>query len=117
MKSISWNRLPADVLYRSTSNIVRGLMPLALGSVNLPIFHELLFQLHHELSRPRYRSSICQAKENHLAFIQEVLVLLNTIQTDGTSLQSLQDCRKFMINCSAEGVSFGVKKFYWVSGG
>jgi hypothetical protein len=73
--------------------------------------------LHHELSRPRYRSSICQAKENHLAFIQEVLVLLNTIQTDGTSVQSLQACQKLMINCSAEGVSFGAKKFSWVSGG
>ena len=117
MKSISWNRLPADVLYRSTSNIVRGLMPLALDLVNLPIFHESLSQLHQELSRPRYRSSISQAKENHLAFLQEVLVLLNTIQTDGRSVQLLQACQQLMINCSAEGVSFGVKKFYWVSGG
>ena len=117
MKSISWNRLPADVLYRSTSNIVRGLMPLALDLVNLPIFHELLSQLHHELSRPRYRSSISQAKENHMAFLQEVIVLLNTIQTDGTSLQSLYACSKRMINCSAERVSFGAKKFSWVSGG
>ena len=117
MKSISWNRLPADVLYRSTSNVVRGLMPLALDSVNLPIFRESLSQLQHELSRPRYRSSINQAKENHMAFLQEVLVLLNTIQTDGTSVQSLHACRQLMINCSAEGVSFGVKQFSWVSGG
>ena len=117
MKSILWNRPPADVLYRSTSNAVRGLMPLALDPVNLPIFHESLSQLHQELSRPRYRSSISQAKENHLAFLQEVLVLLNTIHTDGRSVQSLQACRQLMINCSAEGVSFGAMKFYWVSGG
>jgi hypothetical protein len=117
MQSILWNRLPADVLYRSTSNAVRGLMPLALDPVNLPIFHESLSQLHQELSRPRYRSSISQAKENHLAFLQEVLVLLNTIHTDGRSVQSLQACRQLMINCSAEGVSFGAMKFYWVSGG
>ncbi|GCE64665.1 glycosyltransferase family 2 protein [cyanobiont of Ornithocercus magnificus] len=98
--------IPADVLYRATTNLLRGLLPLTLDThicqqVLLP-----LQGLRQELRQLRYVPSRCYASERHLATLESLCYELELFVC-GRGVCQPQLWLGLMINTSAITVASG----------
>ena len=106
LNAMSFREVSADVLYRSTTNLLRGLLCLSFNRVECHQLCNSLNRLRVELECGRYQRPAQEAKENHLGLLIEALGLLNLAMTSDT--QSLRKKRlSIMINIDTPWVAEG----------
>ena len=77
LNELPFREVAADVLYRSTTNLLRGLLCLSFNRLGCTQLRSPLRRLRIELESGRYRRPVKEAKENHLGLLIEVLELLD----------------------------------------
>jgi hypothetical protein len=108
----SWRRLPADVLLRSVSNLIRGLLPLSFdGQDQLPLLGGLQ-ALQAELIRPRFHKVRERAKEDHLGQLNAAITLLQTLLVQGDSPDLRRQRLTLMLNSVAASVQCGARHLW-----
>ena len=101
-----FKEVSADVLYRSTTNLLRGLLCLSFNRLECHQLSNSLNRLRIELECGRYRRPAEQAKENHLGLLIEVLGLIKLAMTSDS--QALREKRlSIMINIATPCVADG----------
>ncbi len=104
------DQLPADVLYRSLTNLLRGLLPLSTSKQGCERLLDQLEGLVKELKRRRYRRPRRLAKENHLAMLELVQQSLRGA-LDGETTEQCQQRLQLMLNTPAERAQQGLKQW------
>lgn len=108
----SWRRLPADVLLRSVSNLIRGLLPLSFdGQDQLPLLQGLQV-MQAELIKPRFRKVRLRAKEDHLAQLDAAVSLLQILLAQGDSPELRRRRLTLMLNSGAASVLCGARRLW-----
>ena len=106
LNELPFREVAADVLYRSTTNLLRGLLCLSFDQLGCHQLRNSLTRLRIELESGRYRRPADQAKENHLGLLLEVLELVDLAMTSDS--QALRQKRlSIMINVAAPSVVEG----------
>ena len=106
LNAMPFREVSADVLYRSTTNLLRGLLCLSFNRVECHQLCNSLNRLRVELECGRYQRPAQEAKENHLGLLIEALGLLNLAVTSDS--QSLRKKRlSIMINIDTPWVAEG----------
>ena len=81
LNELTFREVSADVLYRSTTNLLRGLLCLSFNRLGCYELLNSLGRLRKELESGRYQRSAQEAKENHIGLLIEVIELLNLAMT------------------------------------
>lgn len=76
ISSLDFQRIGADALFRSISNLLRGLLALSFSSVGIKLLLPELLRLAEELNCERYQRVRRIAQEDHWLRLQEVINLL-----------------------------------------
>lgn len=110
LKGLDLEQLPADVVYRSLTNLQRGLLPLSTTQSGcerlLPLFSGLL----KEMQRRRYRQPRRRAQENHLAMLQlGNQCLLEALE--GDTPEQRQQRLQLMVNTPSALVQQGLNQW------
>ena len=106
LNAMPFKEVSADVLYRSTTNLLRGLLCLSFNRLECHQLSNSLNRLLIELECGRYRRPAEQAKENHLGLLIEVLGLIKLAMTSDS--QALREKRlSIMINIATPCVTNG----------
>ena len=106
LNGLTFREVSADVLYRSTTNLLRGLLCLSFNRLGCDQLLNSLGRLRKELESGRYRRPVQEAKENHLCLLIEVLELLDLAMTSES--QALRKKRLFiMINMATPSMIKG----------
>ena len=79
LEQLDLAELSADVLYRSSSHLVRGLLALPLQSPELESAELQLKRLQRTIDQPRFVRSRRRAQENHANLISQSLRVLNLV--------------------------------------
>jgi hypothetical protein len=108
----SWRRLPADVLLRSVSNLIRGLLPLSFDSRDQRPLLEALQALQAELSTNRFQRVRQRAKEDHLGQLAAATILLQTLLQQGDSPDLRRQRLTLMLNSVAASVQCGARRLW-----
>lgn len=106
MESSCFSDISADVLYRSVSNLMRGLLTLTLYP---SVLNRLLLQIDRlvfELQRRRYFVATMQAHEDHRFFLKQCHELVLE-SSKGPGLDSCSRLKQLILNCSADYVHNG----------
>jgi hypothetical protein len=112
ISATSWRRLPADVLLRSVSNLIRGLLPLSFdGQDQLPLLQGMQV-LQAELIKPRFRKVRQRAKEDHLAQLDAAVSLLQTLLVQGDSPDLRRRRLTLMLNSGSASVLSGARRLW-----
>ena len=98
--------IPADVLYRATTNLLRGLLPLTLDPTTCQRILLLLQDLRQELRRLRYVFSRYHSSEQHLSNLENLCCEL-TLVTRSQELFRPLSRLELMINTPAAKVVSG----------
>lgn len=109
LHSLDPKKLPADVLYRSVTNLLRGLLPLSTSLQGCARLVDPLAGLLREIQTLRYRHSRLRTQENHLAMLQLVFQSLHGA-FEGESSEQRQERLELMINSSSERVKKGLNE-------
>ena len=104
------DKLPADVLYRSLTNLLRGLLPLSTSKQGCERLLDQLEGLGKELKRWRYRRPRRLAQENHLAMLELVQQSLRGA-LDGETIEQCQQRLQLMLNTPAERAQQGLNQW------
>ncbi len=106
LNEMPFREVSADVLYRSTTNLLRGLLCLSFNRLGCHQLCNSLRRLRIELESGRYRRTVEEAKENHLGLLIEVLELLDLAMTSDS--QALREKRlSIMINVATPEIVEG----------
>ena len=106
LNELPFREVSADVLYRSTTNLLRGLLCLSFDQLGCHQLRNPLTRLRIELESGRYRRPVQEAKENHLGLLLEVLELVDLAMTsDSHALR--QKRLSIMINVATPSVVEG----------
>ena len=106
LNAMPFREISADVLYRSTTNLLRGLLCLSFNRLGCHQLCNSLKRLRIELECGRYRRPVEEAKENHLGLLIEVLDLVELAMTSDS--QALREKRlSIMINMASPGITEG----------
>lgn len=106
MESSSFSDISADVLYRSVSNLMRGLLTMTFYPSMLKRLLLQIDRLFLEIQRPRYFVASMQAHEDHLFFLKQCNELVLDF-SNGLSLDSCCRLKQLILNCSADYVHDG----------
>ena len=110
LNEMPFREVSADVLYRSTTNLLRGLLCLSFNRLGCHQLRNPLIRLRIELENGRYRRPLREAKENHLSLLIEVLELVDLAMTSDS--QALRQKRlSIMINTTTPSILNGAREW------
>ncbi len=116
LKHLDPDDLEPDVLYRSASNLVRGLLALSLNTTRIVEAEEQLERLLAWVVQPRFRPYRLRAKEDHVQAIRGGLEVLRRGRDQGfASVQTLR--LHLLLNSEAPAVRQGAEWWLQQSGG
>ncbi|HGY5549712.1 MAG: hypothetical protein AB8A35_08245 [Prochlorococcus sp.] len=108
LNTMSFREISADVLYRSTTNLLRGLLCLSFDRLGCHQLYTSLKRLRTELECRRYRKPVEMAKENHLGLLSEVQDLVQlALASDSPVLRERR--LAIMINTVTPDVAAGAR--------
>ena len=114
LETLPWAKLPADVLLRSTTNLVKGLLPCCLLKQQRGRVQTSLSRLEQQLRGARFDALRRSAREDHLAFLRSVLAWLDVVRAKGESIELLNQLRPWLLSNDALSVQAGLQKLNWV---
>ena len=112
---LPWTQLPADVLLRSTTNLVKGLLPCCVLEQQRGRVQMSLCRLEHQLRGARFDALRSAAREDHLTFLLSVLAWLEAVKTNGESIELLNQLRPWLLSNDASSVRAGLQQLTWMS--
>lgn len=116
LKHLQPGDLEPDVLYRSASNLVRGVLALPPTSTRMADAEVQLERLLAWVVHPRFRSYRLRAKEDHVQMIRGGLEVLRRGRDQGfASVQTLR--LQMLVNSEAPAVRQGAEWWLQQSGG
>jgi len=108
LNTMPFREISADVLYRSTTNLLRGLLCLSFDRLGCHQLYASLKRLRQELECCRYRKPVEMAKENHLGLLNEVQDLVElALASDSPALRERR--LSIMINTVTPDVVAGAR--------
>ena len=114
LETLPWTKLPADVLLRSTTNLVKALLPCCLLEQQRGRVQASLFRLEQQLSGARFDALRSAAREDHLLFLRSVLAWLDAVKTNGESIELLNQLRPWLLSNDAASVRVGLQRLTWM---
>ena len=114
IETLPWKNLPPDVLLRSTTNLVKGLLPCCLLEPQRERVQISLFRLEQQLSGSRFDALRRSAREDHVTFLRSVLVWLDAVKAQGESTDLLDQLRPLLLSNDASSVWAGLQRLAWM---
>ena len=114
LETLPWKNLPPDVLLRSTTNLVKVLLPCCLLEPQRERVQMSLFRLEQQLSGSRFDALRRLAREDHVTFLRSVLVWLDAVKTQGESTDLLDELRPLLLSNDASSVWAGLQRLAWM---
>ena len=113
LETLPWTKLPADVLLRSTTNLVKALLPCCVLEQQRGRLQACLSRLEQHLRGARFDALRSAAREDHLTFLRSVLAWLDAVKTNGESNELLNQLRPWLLSNDAASVRAGVQQLTW----
>ncbi len=113
LETLPWTKLPADVLLRSTTNLVKALLPCCVLEQQRGRLQACLSRLEQHLRGARFDALRSAAREDHLTFLRSVLAWLDAVKTNGESSELLNQLRPWLLSNDAVSVRAGVQQLTW----
>jgi hypothetical protein len=114
LEMLPWTKLPADVLLRSTTNLVKALLPCCVLDQQRGRVQTSLSRLEQQLSGARFDALRSSAREDHLLFLRSVLAWLDAVKTNGESVELLNQLRSWLLSNDASSVRAGSQQLTWI---
>ena len=114
LEMLPWTKLPADVLLRSTTNLVKALLPCCVLDQQRGRVQTSLSRLEQQLSGARFDALRSSAREDHLLFLRSVLAWLDAVKTNGESAELLNQLRSWLLSNDASSVWAGSQQLTWI---
>ena len=113
LETLPWTKLPADVLLRSTTNLVKALLPCCVLEQQRVRLQTSLSRLEKHLRGARFDALRSAAREDHLTFLRSVLAWLDAVKTNGESIELLNQLRPWLLSNDAASVRAGLQQLTW----
>lgn len=115
LETLPWRDLPPDVLLRSTTNLVKSILPCCLIARQRQRVQMSLLRLEQWISQECFDALRCLAKEDHLAFLRLVLEWLEAINAEGETVELLDQLQTLLPSNDASSVLAGSQQLDWIA--
>ena len=115
LEILQWGDLPPDVLLRSTTNLVKSILPCCLIAQQRQRVQASLLQLEQWISKDCFDEFRRLAKEDHLAYLCIVLDWLEAVKIEGESIELLEQLWNLLPSNDAPAVLAGCQRLAWIA--